>query len=872
MSRATTTRARDCHAVLVRLAGPPPADLVARWREASGRVWTDRVPGPADGPAAERRRAAELARPTSALRCVLLSYEDDPVDLVLVAHRTRLDARGLRLLAESGVDGGADPASWSPPDAGPAPDWGPAAAAPITMSRAVPSAHVGDEDTWTSALALTLARYTGDDSPAVGTARGAVPEGRAPSAGLLLDLDAGPAEQRYTPCLAPPFPVTVSVVGNAAGEVDVRCHHNPTEVAPAIAGAFVRHLVHVHAQLAEGVPAEGVELLDDAERAAVVALGQGDRPEPLPPGGIPAAFRYAVADSPDAPAVSDGTTEVTYRELDLWSDRIAAGLRDRGACPGDRVVVCLDRTTALIACLLGVLKAGCAYVPLETTYPLDRLAHAVVDAEPTVVITTSPDLAERAGGRAATPEQLTAADRPVRSGPSSDPSPDDPAYVIYTSGSTGRPKGVVVPHRNVLSLVRGTRGRFGLGGGDVWTMFHSAAFDFSVWEVWGCLLTGGRLVVVPHAVSRDPEAFRDLLVEERVTVLNQTPSAFNQLLTTDHRAVAVRLVVFGGEALDAGVLLPWFDVHPEGDCEVVNMYGITETTVHVTAQRLGRGDALAGTRSVGRALPGWSVRVVDRAGRLLPPGAVGEIHVGGAGVATGYFGRPELTADRFVPDPFSGGVVYRSGDLGRLLPDGRLEHLGRIDSQVKVRGFRIELDEVRSVLLEDPDVSAAAVVVHRGAPGDLAAVRLDAYVVLFPGGDTGRVRRRAAAFLPEHMVPATLTALPALPLTSNGKLDRAALPDPVPPPPVAVDLDDGLLGALVEVWSEVFGTAVGPEHDFFELGGNSLYAVRIGAAMKARNLPAPPLRELYRNPTARGLAEQLGGTRAAADAVRPVEG
>ena len=402
----------------------------------------------------------------------------------------------------------------------------------------------------------------------------------------------------------------------------------------------------------------------------------------------------------------------------------------------------------------------------------------------------------------------------------------------------------------------------------MWTWFHSSAFDFSVWEIWGCLLTGGRLVVVPYFVSREPDLFRDLLVAEKATVLSQTPSAFAQLLDVDHTDVSARLVVFGGEPLDTRMLLPWFDLHPEWSCRVVNMFGITETTVHVTEQILTRGLALAGTRSVGPALPGWHLYVVDPAGRLLPPGVAGEICVGGAGVALGYLGQEELTAQRFVPDPCTGGTMYRSGDLGRLRPDGRLEHLGRIDSQVKIRGFRIELDEIRSVLLEDPDVRTAAVLVRRDGAAGAATARIDAYVTLAPGGDPAGVRERAAGILPEYMLPATVTALDALPLTANGKLDAAQLPAlaaPRPPkretPPVAPAVDD-LTASLTEIWSDVLGMPVGPDDDFFELGGNSLFAARIGAALRARGLPSLRLRDLYRHPTVRGAVASL---RAVAD-------
>lgn len=307
------------------------------------------------------------------------------------------------------------------------------------------------------------------------------------------------------------------------------------------------------------------------------------------------------------------------------------------------------------------------------------------------------------------------------------------------------------------------------------------------------------------------------------------------------------------------------------------MYGITETTVHVTAATVTRREALAGSRSVGRPLPGWSVRVLDSYGRPAPPGAPGEIHVGGAGVALGYLNRPAATAGRFVPDPLdpAGGRLYRSGDLGRLLPDGTLEHLGRIDDQVKVRGFRIEPGEIRHVLLEDPGVSAAAVTVTGGGTGDAAAVRIDAYVVPAPGAEPGpgAVRERAARLLPAHMAPATVTVLPALPLTANGKLDPARLPAPggrrsaAPASPGPSPREDSPAAVLAAVWREVLGVReVGPDDDFWELGGNSLYAIRIGALARERGLPGIPLRRLYLTPTLGALAEALAEEAAAGEA------
>jgi amino acid adenylation domain-containing protein len=873
-------RASHCHALRVRSGDSPiPA--------CPPGLWIEDLPVPAADPVAERRRATELARPSRDPRGVLLRYADGLSDLIVVAPRGRWDRRALDRLAagESVAPNDLPPAPEASP-AAPAPAWGLGGDGPSTP-HVVALDRGGDEASWLTALAVTLRRYDPDTPPVICTDQGSFTVEPAATLGESKPSSAsGPAltgllftgncalprvgESEYVPCLAPPFPLTVSILRDSGGGLRLRCDHLSSHFSAEIAGQFVRHLVHVHQQVLRrpGTPPDDVELLDEAERARTAALGRPPRSLTTRQVSVPGAFARIVAATPDRIAVTDGDSDLTYRELDERAARSAFGLRARGVRAGDRVGVCLERSADLVVTLLAVLMAGATYVPVDPAYPADRLAHTARDAGLGVMITRLAQFPAVADCVRLTPDELLNAPESGWPAPEENtspppPSPDDAAYVIYTSGSTGRPKGVVVPHRNVIALIDATRDEYGLCEADVWTWFHSSAFDFSVWEIWGCLLTGGRLVVVPYFVSREPDQFRDLLLAEKVTVLSQTPSAFAQLLDVDHTDVSVRLVVFGGEPLDTRTLLPWFDRHPERSCRVVNMFGITETTVHVTEQTLTRRLALAATRSVGRALPGWHLYVVDPAGRLLPPGAAGEICVGGAGVALGYLGQEELTGRRFVPDPFTGGTMYRSGDLGRLRPDGCLEHLGRIDSQVKVRGFRIELDEIRSVLLEDPDVRAAAVLVRRDDPAGAAVTRIDAYVTLSSAGDPAAVRKRAAGILPDYMLPATVTALDALPLTANGKLDAARLPSPAVPRPSGRDTapaaaaDDDLTASLTEIWSEVLGVPVNPDDDFFDLGGNSLAAVRIGAALRARGLPSPRLRELYRNPTVRRTVASL---------------
>ncbi|MFE5030263.1 amino acid adenylation domain-containing protein, partial [Streptomyces sp. NPDC056656] len=399
-------------------------------------------------------------------------------------------------------------------------------------------------------------------------------------------------------------------------------------------------------------------------------------------------------------AVSGGGVSLSYGELDAWSSSLAGVLVEAGVVAGDRVGVCLGRGVSLIAALLGVMKAGAVYVPLDAAYPQERLGFVLEDTGVRVVVGDGLPPAPAASVRV-----VDVRAHPATAGkvlPVVDP--DRAAYVIHTSGSTGRPKGVLVSHRNVMALLAATRGEFSLSTGDVWSFFHSFAFDFSVWEIWGCLLTGGRLVVVDHWTARDPEELHALLAREKVTVLSQTPSAFSQLIHADRftqEDLTVRLLIFGGEPLDTKALLPWLDRYPPTRCRAVNMYGITETTVHCTWHTLTRADALTGSRSVGRPLPGWHLHILDEHARPLPVGTPGEIYVGGHGVTLGYHNRPELTAQRFLPDPHTPTTrLYRTGDLGRYHPDGTLEHLGRLDDQVKIRGHRIEPAEIRTTLLD----------------------------------------------------------------------------------------------------------------------------------------------------------------------------
>jgi amino acid adenylation domain-containing protein len=581
---------------------------------------------------------------------------------------------------------------------------------------------------------------------------------------------------------------------------------------------------------------------------------------------IPELFAQQAQAAPGREALVSGDQRMTYGELDAKAGRIASELLALEIGPETRVGVCLPRSADLIVAILAVWKAGGAYVPLDPDYPPERLSFLLSDCGAKVVLTQHQllDRLPPVDARILCLEDVifndTTQDRPFGSGRG----PADPshaAYVIYTSGSTGNPKGVVVEHRQVARLFTATQEQFGFHENDVWTLFHSFAFDFSVWEMWGALLHGGRLVIVPWWVSRSPEEFLELAEREGVTVLNQTPSAFRQLMAVALQRrklpASLRTVIFGGEALDVPSLLPWFDMFGDERPALVNMYGITETTVHVTSRRLRREDAQAGCGSIiGRPLPHLSVYVLDVNGQPVPVGVRGELHVGGEGVARGYLNRPELTAQRFLENPFGDGKIYRSGDLGRWLASGELEYLGRADNQVKVRGFRIELGEIEAALKAHKNVRDAVVLAQdRGAEPQLIA-----YVVLADALMWPELRAFLATRLPDYMLPAAMVKLERLPLTAHGKLDRTALPASgiEATGSLFVELATDAERLLAEVWQEVLGISrVGRNDNFFHLGGDSLRCIEVRARARKRGLDVP-LQEIFRRQTLGGLAAVVG--------------
>lgn len=595
-----------------------------------------------------------------------------------------------------------------------------------------------------------------------------------------------------------------------------------------------------------------------------VARQEAPQSAPVAPATLVDLFAAQVAARPRAVALSFGATHLSYADLDARAERLAGQLTMLGAGPGAMVGLCLPRSLDLIVALVAILKSGAGYLPLDPAYPGERLAFMVEDANALLIIASEhadwlPPGRQRIDPHQA--EHAKANPSPTRRAAAA----NDLAYVIYTSGSTGKPKGVAIEHAAVTRLFSATDGWFGFRPSDVWTLFHSVSFDFSVWEIWGALLHGGRLVIVPESTTRDPAAFLRLLAEEGVTVLNQTPSAFAALDRADHDRggrdqLSLRLVIFGGEALDPRRLAGWYQRRGE-HAHLVNMYGITETTVHVTYRPLSPTDTEQRSSLIGRPIPDLKLLLLDgETMRPVPRGEIGEIFVAGAGLARGYLNRPELNAARFVPHPDEPGArLYRSGDLARQVDEDDYEYLGRADQQVKIRGFRVELGEIETALMAHPGIGQAAVLLR----SDDGNERLVGYLVA-----DGTERPSAAALkaslgetLPAHMVPAAFVFVPEIPLTVNGKLDRAALPAPGRARPETAAPYAAPRNAMERRFADAVADIfqidiVGVDDNFFDLGGNSLLVAELHRRL-VRDLPWFALVDLYRYPNVRALAGHL---------------
>ncbi len=621
-------------------------------------------------------------------------------------------------------------------------------------------------------------------------------------------------------------------------------------------------------------PLDQLDMLTPDERQQLLSnnrpSSQGD-----PDTTITDLFERQAAATPDHPAVTWRGVTLSYAQLNSRANAIATDLIEhRQVQSGDLVAVILDRSDWMIAALLGILKAGGGYVPIDPEYPRNRISFMLADSGCRVVLTQQrhwPLVHDCLSDQSSAPQVVDIGEIDTSghcANPPSRSTPDSTAYVIYTSGSTGAPKGCVVTHANVARLMVVASDVFRFGPRDVWVAAHSFCFDFSVWEMYGALLYGGRVVIAGHEDVQDVEALLQLVKQHRVTVLNQTPAAFYNLADAESACREhalddhLRYVIFGGDRLDPSRLRRWIELY-EDRISLVNMYGITETTVHVTFGEIGSAEATgAGGRSpIGAPLPDVSVFVCNPAMQLQPVGVAGEMYVGGSGVCRGYLNRELLTAERFVANPFVPGErFYRTGDVGRWCEDGTLEFLGRNDHQVQVRGFRVEPAEIEAVLREHPRLRDAVVV---GRDVD-AASRLVAYFVAAhrPAPAVDELQRFLGERLPHWMIPASFVEMEQLPLTANRKIDRSQLPSPGTSRPQLeqpyVTPRDDLEKVLARVFAEVLGVErVGVDDNFFTLGGHSLSATQVVSRLRELLQVNVTLRQFFAGASVAGLHRVL---------------
>lgn len=571
-------------------------------------------------------------------------------------------------------------------------------------------------------------------------------------------------------------------------------------------------------------------------------------------------FEERVKEYPDNTAVTFNDKSITYRELNEKANSLARILRNNGLKRQDIVCIILDKSINTIISILAILKAGGAYLPILPDYPLERINFMLEDSASKFLITEDKYLGiYNFNGNIISVDD----DANYTEDKSNLPNinlPTDLIYIIYTSGSTGKPKGVMLEHYNIVRLLFNSEFQFDFSANDVWTMFHSYCFDFSVWEMYGALLYGGRLVIIPKEISRDIQKFTQILKDENVTVLNQTPNVFYNLINNEIKysdsQLKVRYVIFGGEALKPTMLKPFRSKYPS--TKLINMYGITETTVHVTFKELSDSDINNSKSNIGKPIPTLKTYIMDKNLKLLPVNIPGEICVSGAGVARGYLNRPELTKEKFVTNPYNPDeILYRSGDLGRFYAQGDIEYLGRIDNQVKIRGFRVELEEIERIILTFSGVKNVLVMAKRDSN---EKSYLCAYVVADKEIPLQKLREHLLKTLPDYMVPSYFVFLDKFPLTVNGKINRKELPEPIANDEteyVAPRTETEII--LANIWSDVLSKEkVGIYDNLFHIGGDSLTVIQLLTRLYKYNWKLSA-NDFYEYPTVEKLAAKIDG-------------
>lgn len=577
-------------------------------------------------------------------------------------------------------------------------------------------------------------------------------------------------------------------------------------------------------------------------------------------------FQEQVEKNPNKIAVEANDSNFTYSELDSMSNKIANFLLNSGIETKSKIGVFLHRDSRVIASILGILKTGSAYVPIDTSYPKKRIDYILKDAGVKNVITVE-ELSNQLPK--SIKKVLLDGDSFLRYSNCLNPRINfdecDLAYVIYTSGSTGNPKGVMVKNKNITRLILSAREVFNFTNNDVWTMFHSYAFDYSVWELWGALLNGAKVIILPYKVTRDPEMFYDLVFQKRVTILSQTPSAFKEFQNVDSqkkKQLSLKYVVFGGEKLQTSTLIDWYQKHDDTEIKLVNMYGITEATVHATAKILTQKGILENKNStIGRPLDDLKIYIVDSHLNIVPDGVIGEMVIVGDGVASGYLNRPKLNSEKFLMLDDINERLFRTGDLAKKNCQGELEYIGRADRQVKIRGFRVELGEIESALMKLSSINNVTVVCSE-INGSNSLV---AYVVDNKCGEkisVNEIKEILKEKLPSYMLPNYFVDLDSIPLTSNGKVAVNELPKP----------NEGNIMSLVKgelpkngdeekmlaVWRKVLGNStLGVNDNFFDAGGHSLLAVRLMGEIRKKFGKNLPISELFENNNVRDLVRVI---------------